>query len=153
MPRMNSQYWVSRGLFRPSCSRSCAAASLVARSPRIRKAGSPGIRRTMLKMMIVTPKSTRTIINRRLPIYCTRPILSSFSAVCRGERGRVALRHLPPAGKLLLLLVDLHGLKAIVAQTVNYEARDIVLPGCRGRRIDSPDERRVVLELLLDVVI
>ena len=52
-----------------------AAFSSVARSPRIRKAGSPGTRWIMLKMISVTPKRTKTISSSRLRIYVARPNL------------------------------------------------------------------------------
>jgi hypothetical protein len=65
-PDTNIQYCSRKGRFKPSCSRSSAAFWSVARSPRMRNAGSPGRIRTMPKMTMVTPNRTKAIRMRRL---------------------------------------------------------------------------------------
>jgi len=57
----NRRYWVSRGSFRPSFSVRAATASSVAFSPRIRRAGSPGMKRMMENTRMVTTNRTGII--------------------------------------------------------------------------------------------
>src|SRR5690349_8687720 len=123
MPEMKCQYWTGKDWSRPSWCRNSAALASVARSPRIRKAGSPGTRWIMLKMINVTPKRTKIISSNRLRIYAPRPTL----------------------------LVHPHVFEAVVRETVDEEALHILLPPRRRGRIGEEDERRVVQIGLLDI--
>src|SRR5205807_1040642 len=108
-PETKSQYCSGNERFNPSCSRSAAMLCAVARSPSRTVAGSPGRKCTMPKTTIVTPNSTKIDRNRRLRIYAARVI--ALECVVLAGYG--------------------HILEAVVRQTVNQEATDVVAP-CRG---------------------
>ena len=82
-PPRKATYWAGSGRSRPSCRLSCATSASEATSPRMARAGSPGMRWISAKTSVATPRSTGIVSRSRA---CDVPQHAVIVPACRNPR-------------------------------------------------------------------